>query len=371
VVPLATTHYVGRWYEYDPVGQAATVYCPFNGQAVAMLQGSTLTYLHRDQLGSLVSATDPIGTEVGWKRYWPFGASRLGSAGMPSDRLFTGQTRDDAEDQFYFFQSRYYDAQIGKFHTPDRVVPDPTNPQALNRYAYALNNPLRLNDPSGHDPLDPSQMDPAWAARFAHAHQGDQPTLQDWEDDQFSVSHAGSGPNGAWTAFDWQSYHYVRAALGPDLMGEIGRPQDIGPVGGAMADTVGGVNVKGVPWVDGPDGSRIYLGGGVPPGAAAWTFGNNIIIGKDTIARLNAGQISVGWYRSLIIHEYVHVLQYRRLGAAGFLTEYVASGVGDVIGSGHRASFGNGNNVLEAPAYAVQYAYWHDPGLVAPWSFWQ
>ena len=32
-------------------------------------------------------------------------------------------------------------------------MPEPGNPQALNRYAYVYNNPLRYTDPSGHCPL--------------------------------------------------------------------------------------------------------------------------------------------------------------------------------------------------------------------------
>ncbi len=33
-------------------------------------------------------------------------------------------------------------------------MPQPGNPQALNRYSYALNNPVKYNDPSGHIPID-------------------------------------------------------------------------------------------------------------------------------------------------------------------------------------------------------------------------
>jgi hypothetical protein len=39
---------------------------------------------------------------------------------------------------------------LGRFLSPDTVMPDPANPQNLNRYGYVGNNPLRFVDPTGH-----------------------------------------------------------------------------------------------------------------------------------------------------------------------------------------------------------------------------
>jgi hypothetical protein len=46
-------------------------------------------------------------------------------------------------------RARYYDPTIGRFISPDTIVPAPANPQSLNRYSYCLNNPLKYVDPSG------------------------------------------------------------------------------------------------------------------------------------------------------------------------------------------------------------------------------
>jgi RHS repeat-associated protein len=43
---------------------------------------------------------------------------------------------------------RLYDAYSQRFLSPDDDMQDPSNVQNLNRYSYALNNPLRYNDPS-------------------------------------------------------------------------------------------------------------------------------------------------------------------------------------------------------------------------------
>ena len=52
----------------------------------------------------------------------------------------------------------------------DRQVPEPGNPQDLNRFAYVRNNPLRHVDPSGHMLINGgcSGNSVSWACRFWH-----------------------------------------------------------------------------------------------------------------------------------------------------------------------------------------------------------
>jgi hypothetical protein len=48
------------------------------------------------------------------------------------------------------YGARFYSPRLGRFVSADTIVPQPGNPQALNRYAYAANNPVIYTDPSGH-----------------------------------------------------------------------------------------------------------------------------------------------------------------------------------------------------------------------------
>jgi hypothetical protein len=50
----------------------------------------------------------------------------------------------------YDYHARYYDPLIGRFVSADSIVPGAGNPQALNRYAYTFNNPVKYTDPTGH-----------------------------------------------------------------------------------------------------------------------------------------------------------------------------------------------------------------------------
>ncbi len=80
--------------------------------------------------------------------YYSSGDCRNSTGILGTDKLFTGQRLDDTG--LYYYNARYYDPGIGRFISADTIVPNPMNPQSLNRYTYCLNNPLKYVDPSGH-----------------------------------------------------------------------------------------------------------------------------------------------------------------------------------------------------------------------------
>jgi RHS repeat-associated protein len=79
---------------------------------------------------------------------YPWGAVRPGpNNALPTGYTFTGQL--DSGLGLMYYGARFYDGALGRFISPDTIVPEPGNPQALNRYSYVLNNPLRYTDPTG------------------------------------------------------------------------------------------------------------------------------------------------------------------------------------------------------------------------------
>jgi RHS repeat-associated protein len=113
-----------------------------------MRTAAGVTYIHSDHLRS-TSATS--GVQSGDIKYYPYGATRSGA--VSTAYRFTGQRLDDSTG-LYYYGARYYDAVLGRFVQADTIVPEPGNPQALNRYSYVYNNPLRYTDSTGHDPED-------------------------------------------------------------------------------------------------------------------------------------------------------------------------------------------------------------------------
>jgi len=79
---------------------------------------------------------------------------------------FIGE-RHDAETGLMYLNARYYDPKLGRFLSPDTL--DPTLPGVgTNRYAYGLNNPVNIADPSGHMGDDRSNPGPEYAGESTY-----------------------------------------------------------------------------------------------------------------------------------------------------------------------------------------------------------
>ena len=61
----------------------------------------------------------------------------------------------DKETGWYLTGTRYYDPMIGRFISADSVIPEPGSENAIvgsNMFAYCFNNPVNMNDQTGHWP---------------------------------------------------------------------------------------------------------------------------------------------------------------------------------------------------------------------------
>jgi RHS repeat-associated protein len=104
--------------------------------------------------------------------YLPFGGETTsvwqeenGGFDREDPMKFTGHERDYAgsfgrEDghAIDYMHARYYSASLGRFLSVDRHLGNLLRPQSWNRYAYVLNNPMNLVDPTGLDERNPGEQ---------------------------------------------------------------------------------------------------------------------------------------------------------------------------------------------------------------------
>ncbi|GAB2556511.1 hypothetical protein GCM10027065_29160 [Rhodanobacter koreensis] len=137
-------------YAYDATSGLGTNYIYLDGKLIARHQGSTITYLLTDRLGSSVRETNTSGTITATPIYEPYGA--LYSGPNQTQPGFTGHVRDP-ETAFVYMQARFYDP-LGHMLSVDPIAPSPGNVYSFNRYAYANNNPVMHTDPDGRQSTD-------------------------------------------------------------------------------------------------------------------------------------------------------------------------------------------------------------------------
>ncbi|MET7426676.1 FG-GAP-like repeat-containing protein [Dactylosporangium sp. NPDC005555] len=183
----------------DPAG--ATVYLPgfelrkvggtvtgTRYYGVASRTPSGLTWIAADHHGTGQVAIDAVTQSVTRRKTDPFGNPRGADPTWPNTQGFVGGTRDTTG--LTHLGAREYEPTTGRFISDDPIT-DTSNPQQINGYAYANNNPASLSDPTGLEPRpwhDPN-YDPATCANSTakECHPADDTTTN---------GAIGSGPSG-------------------------------------------------------------------------------------------------------------------------------------------------------------------------------
>jgi RHS repeat-associated protein len=145
-------------FVYGPHGGKFAIYSgqalqkamvPLPGGALAVYGPSGILYYgHADHLGSIRVGSTSARVISFDMAYAPFGETYAISGS--TDPAFTGMRQDSVAGLFDFPAREY--SNEGRWHSPDpsgSAAFHLTDPQSLNRYAYARNTPLSMVDPTG------------------------------------------------------------------------------------------------------------------------------------------------------------------------------------------------------------------------------
>jgi RHS repeat-associated protein len=163
----STTIYPFKWYSVASstatgAKYATTTEYVFNGDTLLstvdqQIAGGAATgtaqtrYIHPDHLGSTNVVTNASGTVVQTLDYYPYGATRISSGQNATRRQYVNRFAD--ESSLDYMTNRFYDPNRGQFISQDPMFwsqrQNLMNPQSLNSYSYANDNPITGKDPDG------------------------------------------------------------------------------------------------------------------------------------------------------------------------------------------------------------------------------
>jgi RHS repeat-associated protein len=122
----AWTVYIGGIYELRSDSTETKYYSAF-GRSIAMSVNGTVHYLLGDHLGSTSMVVSESGVVEMERRYWPYGATRSETGAQVTDKLYTGQRKEEAEPALglYNYKARFYSTTLGRFVSADPVSAAP------------------------------------------------------------------------------------------------------------------------------------------------------------------------------------------------------------------------------------------------------
>lgn len=108
-------------------------------------------YVHADQRGSPLAATDESGAVLWRESYTPQGARRIRSPASLDQITWFGGHVEDRLSGLIYMGARYYDPVLGVFLSLDPAPIKPEQTQTFAHFAYANHNPYRYVDPDGRE----------------------------------------------------------------------------------------------------------------------------------------------------------------------------------------------------------------------------
>jgi RHS repeat-associated protein len=138
--------------ELDSVGTLVTQYQYYPGATdspyAVIFRGGTTYFYAAEPQGNVTGLMDSNGAVVATYNYYPFGETRSKTENLVSgatNRLQFAGREYDSETGLYYNRARYYDPSLGRFISEDPIGLNGD----VNLYAYAGNDPVNHNDPTG------------------------------------------------------------------------------------------------------------------------------------------------------------------------------------------------------------------------------